>query len=147
MKTPLIIGGIVVALLIGGVWWSNSMTANHPSVISRNGIHWHPELEIYVNGEQVAIPHNVGLMGGHSPIHTHEDLPDLHMEFEGLVRHEDTRLGHFFDVWGKEFSSERIFDHRTGDGGRMHMYVNGEENFEFESYHMRDGDRIEIRYE
>ena len=32
-------------------------------------------------------------------------------------------------------------------GSKVIMTVNGEENFEFENYQMRDGDKIELRYE
>ncbi len=33
-----------------------------------------------------------------------------------------------------------------GEGGTVAMFVNGEENFEFENYLMQDNDRIEIVY-
>ena len=86
-------------------------------------------------------------MGKHNPIHTHEDLPIIHMEFEGQVTEDDTRLENFFTVWGKEFSPTRIFDYENGEEGSVRMFVNGKENTEFGAYRMRDGDRIEIRYE
>ncbi|KKQ82746.1 MAG: hypothetical protein UT07_C0020G0005 [Parcubacteria group bacterium GW2011_GWB1_38_8] len=131
---------IVIVLLIGAVWWSKSLssTSNDPTVISHNGIHWHPELEIYVNGDKIEIPQNVGLGGIHNPVHTHDDLPLIHLEFDGLVREDNVKLGNFFRVWGKDFMEF---------GSKVIMTVNGEENFEFENYQMRDGDKIELRYE
>ena len=84
------------------------------------------------------IPHNIGLAGVHNPIHTHEDLPLIHLEFDGLVREDDVKLGNFFKVWGKDLMEF---------GSQITMTVNGQENTEFGDYHMRDGDRIELRYE
>jgi len=97
-----------------------------------------PELEIYVNGDKIEIPQNVGLGGIHNPVHTHDDLPLIHLEFDGLVREDNVKLGNFFRVWGKDFMEF---------GSKVIMTVNGEENFEFENYQMRDGDKIELRYE
>lgn len=132
------LGVVAAVLLAGGAWWSQSLTAKDPSVVSTDGIHWHPELEIYARGERVAIPENVGLLGAHSPIHTHDDLPIIHMEFATAVMREDTELGNFFRVWGKDFMEF---------GSEVTMTVNGEVNTEFASYQVHDGDRIELRYE
>lgn len=138
MKNAVIIGVIAIVVLAGASWWSKSLSSNDPTVIGRSGIHWHPELEIYVKGERVEIPQSVGLLGMHSPIHTHEDLPIIHLEFDGTVREDDVKLGEFFRVWGKDFMSF---------GSTVRMMVNGQENTEFENYHMRDGDKIELYYE
>jgi heat shock protein HslJ len=150
MKQFGILAVVAVVLLVGGVLLSNYMSSESDdveNVISRNGIHWHPELEIYVHGEKVEIQEGIGLVGVHNPIHTHDDLPLVHMEFSGKVTKEDTTLGEFFKVWGKEFNSKRLFDNHNGPEGMVHMFVNGKENTEFENYHMQDKDKIEIRYE
>lgn len=136
-----------ILLLVGGVWWSNRSTMQDPNVLSNDGLHWHPELEIYIHGEPVEIPQGIGLAGRHNPIHTHDDLPIIHMEFGSRVTQEDTRLTHFFDAWGKTFNESQILEYENGPEGMVHMFVNGEENFEFGDYHMREGDKIEIRYE
>jgi len=138
MKKVINIVILAVILLVGAIFWSNSLSSKDQTVISRNGIHWHPELEIYVDGEKLEIPENVGLVGTHSPMHTHEDLPLIHLEFDGLVREDNVRLGEFFRVWNKEFMSF---------GSSVKMIVNGEENTQFEKYLMRDGDKIELYYE
>ena len=138
MKNFVIIGAVVILVLVGASFWSKSLSSQDPSVVSRNGIHWHPELEIFVKGEKTEIPENVGLIGTHSPIHTHEDLPIIHLEFDGLVREDDVRLGNFFKVWNKEFMSF---------GPSVKMVVNDQENTEFENYQMKDGDKIELYYE
>ena len=101
-------------------------------------MHWHPTLEIYVGDERVEIPRNLGLGAVHKPVHTHDDLPILHLEFNGTVREEDVMLGEFFKNWGKDMRSF---------GTNMRMTVNGVPNTEFEHYIMRDKDIIELRYD
>ena len=69
---------------------------------------------------------------------THEDMPIIHMEFSKRVSKEDTRLGNFFKIWGKGFMEF---------GSTVTMSVNGTQNTELENYEMKDGDKIELRYE
>ena len=138
MRNFISIAVAAVLLFSGAIWWSKSLSSDDLSVIARSGLHWHPLLEIYVEGEKIEIPQNIGLVGVHNPIHTHDDLPIIHMEFSGKVTEEDIKLENLFKVWGKEFLSF---------GERVTMTVNGQENTEFEDYQMHDGDKIEIRYE
>jgi len=147
MRSIIIIAVVGVVLLVGGSYWSKSLAERDPNTVATSGLHWHPELEIYILGEKQEIPQDIGLGVVHNPIHTHDDIPVLHMEFSGKVVQDDTRLGEFFEVWGKEFSSEQIFEYKNGPEGSVRMYVNGAENTEFENYRMRDGDKIVIRYE
>lgn len=124
---------------------------NEPNPIATSGIHWHPQLAIYVKGEHLTIPQNVGVGPAYAgrpgfgdgsmamtAIHTHDDLPLIHLEFSGLVRESDITLGTFFDVWGKDMRSF---------GANMRMTVNGAANAELGSYVMHDGDKIELRYD
>ncbi len=138
MKNFFAIVALVIILLIGGVWWSKSLQSKDSNVLSRNGIHWHPELTIYVKGEKIEIPQNVGIGAVHMPIHTHDDLPILHLEFQGLVRKQDITLGQFFRNWDKDINSF---------GTNVKMTINGVENTELENYVMQDKDKIELRYE
>ncbi|MEK7531542.1 MAG: hypothetical protein AAB545_01255, partial [Patescibacteria group bacterium] len=96
MKKTLILIGIVVLLFAGSVWWSKSLQKNDPDVVSQSGFHWHLELVIYVKGEKLEIPQNSGLGAAQAPVHTHDDLPVIHLECEGIVRKEDVMLGRFF---------------------------------------------------
>lgn len=138
MKTLFSISGVVAVLLIGGVWWTNALQNDDPEVIAQNGLHWHPELVIYVNGERQEIPEGIGLGVTHLPLHTHDDLPIIHLEFSGIVRKEDVMLGKFFENWGEDMRSF---------GENMHMTVNGVANTEYEAYVMHDGDTIELHYD
>ena len=148
----IIIGGILAtALLLGGVWWSGSSTSKNSDVVGRNGLHWHPELLIFVKGVKQEIPANIGVgpqyagAPGYDPkmkmaaVHTHGDLPLIHLEFmSGVVHKNDVELGKFFKIWGKDIHSF---------GNAIKMTVNGKENVEYEQYIMRDGDKIELHYD
>jgi len=151
MKNTLTVGVIAALLLIFGVWWSQNFRQTDPDIVSMSGIHWHPQLMIYVKGEPVAIPPNVGIGPQHAgmpgydasmgmaAMHTHEDMPVIHLEFaRGPVRKSDIMLGQFFTMWGIDMRSL---------GENMRMTVNGVENAEYESYMMRDGDVIELHYD
>lgn len=138
MGKILVLVGLILLLLIGGTWWSKEGSENSDDLVSRTGIHWHPTLEIYVNDEVQEIPQNLGIIGVHGPMHTHEDLPNIHLEFEGMVIRNDIKLQRFFDVWNKEFNEF---------GDTVVMTVNGEVNEELGEYEMRDGDKIVLRYE
>ncbi len=157
MKNVLIIGGIITLLIAGGIWWlsvrqppSESVALDDAEVIATSGLHWHPQLRIYVNGEPRVIPPNIGVgiqhasMPTYDPamrmmaIHTHEADGTIHFEFPGRVTREDTRLGNFFTIWGKDLMEF---------GSRVTMTVNGVENGELGAYEMKDGDVIELRYE
>ena len=153
-ETKIIIGGAILTILflVGTVFLlSRGEEVNVPEdqIISRKGIHWHPRLSIYIKGEKQEIPANFGTGAAHLPIHTHDDAKDgvLHLEMQGLVTKEETRVGKFFQLWGKDFNSNKLFDKTNGSEGTVKMSVNGQENTGFENYLMKDGDRIEIKYE
>lgn len=139
MKNFVLITIGAALLLLGSIYWSRSLQTDQTDIVSASGLHWHPELEIFVDGEPVELPKGRGIERvPHSPMHTHEDLPILHLEFDGLVREDDIRLGEWFKVWGKDFYEF---------GENVAMTVNGVENTELENYPMQDGDKIELRYE
>ena len=139
--TIVIVGTLILA--VGLIWWgkANQTTtpaSTDPEVLSMTGLHTHPQLEIYVKGEKQDIPTGLGMVGGHKPMHTHDDVPIVHLEFPAKVTKDDTRLSNFFAVWGKDF-------HEFGQ--MVTMTVNGEQNMELENYQMKDGDKIELHYE
>ena len=139
----------VLALLFWGGWYlfSKVEPTEEPDIISKTPIHWHPELKIKILGEYQEIPANIGIGVVHQTLHTHDVDGVIHIEPKGLVRESDIELGRFFETWGKTFNKDCIFDFCTGSEGQVKMFVNGEPNFEFENYIMRDLDKIEIVYE
>ena len=127
--------------VVGGLIWYGATRplVTESDIVSRNGIHWHPELSIMVKGVKQEIPTNLGEGESFmSPVHTHEAGGVIHLEFGGLVRKSDITLSQFFKSWSKDMRSF---------GENMKMTVNGEENTEYENYTMQDKDKIELRYE
>lgn len=151
-ETKFIVGTIIVSLVfIVGAYLLLSKTSK-PSVpkeqiLAENGLHWHPTLTITIKGEKQEIQKDIGIGAIHQPIHTHDASGVIHLEIQGLVKKDDTKLGNFFKNWGKKFSSTQIFDKVNGPEGKIRMLVNGKENKDFENYLMKDGDKIEIHYE
>ena len=152
MRNKLLISVVVLAVVL--IAWSK-FTDNHDKykstvdgMVSAEGIHWHPKLSISVHGESVLVPANTGLIGGHKPIHTHDEKDGtIHLEFDNLVRKSDITLGKFFQIWGKEFSSTQLFENHNSEMGQVRMTVNGEENTDFENYIFKDGDDIQLSFE
>ncbi len=144
--------GLIVVLFVAGLGVLAFLVSKNPAdktedIISRNGLHWHPELSIYIKGQKQEIPADIGLGFREEPIHTHDAMGVIHLEFSGLVVREDAKLANFFQIWGKQFNSNCIFKFCNGSEGKIKFSVNGKENNEFENYIMRDGDKIEIKYE
>ena len=143
---------LVIGVVVGGgyFYFSNAEfeQIDESQIISRSGIHWHPDLSIYINGIPQTIPANLGMAGRRrATMHTHDITGEIHVEPSGLVTIDSITIGKFFEIWKKEFSSQCILDSCNGPDGQVKMVVNGQENFEFENYSMNDRDRIEIRFE
>ncbi len=150
MKKTTIVIIVTVGLVIGGVWWTNISQSNDSDLISKSGIHWHPNLSIYIKGIKQEIPAEIGIGTQYasypgydvgmamSGVHTHDATGVIHFEFSGLVHKEDLTLGQFFKIWGKDMNNF---------GSNMKMVVNGKENTEYGNYHMQDEDKIELYYE
>ena len=111
-------------------------------IVSKEEIHWHPQLAIIIKGQQQAIPPNLkGL------VHTHDSSGTLHWELGGPVRKNFVLLKFFFGTWGKTFTANQILDSKNGSNGKVQMLVNGQPNTQFENYQVKDKDQIQISYE
>lgn len=150
---------IVIIVVVGFIFWINNASSKssnfeNPEVLSNEvpsgQIHWHPQLTIMMNGDKVTIDNNIGLIPGkHSPTHTHEEGDGtIHLEnMNPKAQPETMSLGYFFNNWKKAFNETCILDKCTNiDGGELKMFVNGEENFEFEKYIFKGEDKILIEY-
>ena len=119
--------------------------SSHSSGIS----HTHSTLSIFIDGDEISIPQNIGIQDSVCPdgmrgIHTHDDSGRLHIETPSQV---DAPVGAFFNIWGETFNSEQIFDNIANSDNEVVMRVNGVINDEFENYIMLDGDNVEIFYQ
>lgn len=137
--TKMVLGATIVAGGLGALAWYIASRPPLPEgeIISRRGLHFHPELAIFVEGEKIEIPANIGIGAVHHPMHTHDASGVIHLEFQGVVRRDDLRLGKFLERWGKDIAEF---------GSSVTMTVNGEERTELQNYVMGDGDKIVLRY-
>lgn len=143
-----IISVLIAAPVIGLGWYAATRPPiPETDIISKNGLHWHAELSIEINGQKQEIPANIGIGAAHNPIHTHDASGTVHLEIQGLVTKNMIKLARFFKVWDKQFNADCIFDSCNGEGVTVKMFINGKENAEFENYQMQDEDKIEIKYE
>ena len=153
----LIVWGIAALIPESNVKELNVNLDGEEISIPVGAVHWHPRLTIKIDDEIITVPTNIGISVGKivdtqlsdmrmSPTHTHETDGTIHLENNNPSSKPETlTLGYFFYVWDKQFSSSCIFEYCT-DKGELKMYVNGEENLEFENYLMRDKDEILIEY-
>lgn len=135
MKYFYVAGALVLVGLLG---WSMVLRASDPSVVSSHGLHWHADLSLVAHGEPVSIPAGIGLGASEMEMHTHDTSGEIHMEFGGVVHHQDLTLGHLFDEWGKPIDSF---------GTNMRMTVNGATSTAYGAYEMHDGDTIVLTYD
>ena len=148
---------IIIAIgVIGFILWSVMGVVNQSSECknapaeefnigghSNLALHIHQTLKIIINEEEQIISPNIGIAPGIMRVaHTHDATGTIHVEAP-CVR--DVTLGNFFNIWGKEFNSQCIFDKCT-DKGELIMTVNGVSNNEFENLVLRDRDNIVIEY-
>lgn len=149
-KAFIAIGLLTLIVFAGAVFFlsrGNETSLPEDQIVARNGLHWHPKLSILIKGQKQNIPKDIGIGAIHQSIHTHEDDGIIHMEMQGVVTKDDTKLGNFFRIWGKKFSSSQIFEFKNSSDSAVKMLVNGKTNEDFGNYQMHDGDEIEIRYE
>lgn len=133
--------GVLLVSAFGAFMWyaAAGPSVADAEVLSRHGLHWHPELTIYVKGIRQPIPENIGIGVVHNPLHTHDMSGTIHMEMQGLVMKNSTTLGEFFKVWRKNMS-----DFGTST---LRMLVNGAEVLDVLNYPMKDKDKIELYFE
>jgi hypothetical protein len=108
--------------------------------------HFHPHLSIYVDGERVRIPVNVGIDPDQPPeemasLHTHESDGTIHVE--GMA---EATLGQLFAVWGLPFSQAKLGSFDAAPDDTIRMWVDGQPSREFGALNLSDGQRIVIAF-
>jgi hypothetical protein len=103
---------------------------NLPPFLDQEGVgqHRHIRVWLYVGGEEVEVPANIGYDEGRgvaSPLHTHDVTGTLHVE-SADAEWEPT-LGEFFDSWGLRLSSTCIGGNCAADELALRVFVDGEE--------------------
>ena len=149
----LIIFSLILVVIGAGIFYlinssenCKTMKASEMNIHGHNDLvqHIHANLKISILGLDQPIPPNIGRDGDiMRPIHTHDTTGKLHIESYCL---RDFKLGEFFEVWGKEFNEDCIFEHCSNDSNKLRMYVDNKENLEFGNLSLKDGDIIKIVY-
>mgnify|MGYP001569069171 FL=1 len=111
-------------------------------------LHIHSHLKIIIDGKQETIPSNIGIAYGiMRPVHTHDETGELHIE--GPCKRDFT-LGDFFSIWGKVFNSQCIFEkcinNENNANSSLKVFVDGQENNDFENIILKDKQEIVVEY-
>lgn len=109
-----------------------------------DSLHIHPHLTIVINGQQQAIPAQIGLSPScERVIHTHDATGEIHIEPNDPMTFT---LGDFFNIWGKTFNQNQILDSKTDANHEIVMTVDGKQNTQFENLVLQDKQNIIIEY-
>jgi hypothetical protein len=90
-------------------------------------VHIHQHLDLFINGDKVTVPANIGIDAGGgfiSDLHTHDPSGIMHVE---SPTERDFTLGQFFGVWGLPLSEECIGSLCAKGGKALRVWVNGDE--------------------
>jgi hypothetical protein len=120
--------------------------AGVPTMAEGGGEHFHPLLQVYVRGERIPLPANIGIDPTRPPemmagLHTHDTSGTIHNEAG-----TDSTLGQFFEIWGVEFSASRLGPYEAVGDERVRMWVDGEPSQEFADLALADGQQIVVAF-
>lgn len=88
--------------------------------------HYHPQLRIVIDGEEVLVPGNIGVdssNGAMSAVHTHETDGTIHIE--AATAGETFTLGQLFTQWGVALTSTQIGGATALKGQQVNVTSNG----------------------
>jgi hypothetical protein len=89
-------------------------------------VHIHQHLDVFVDGDPVEVPANLGIdaQGAFiAALHTHDTTGIMHVESPTASTFS---LGQFFAVWGVRLSKSCIGGDCAGGGKQLRAWVNGE---------------------
>ena len=119
-----------------------------------NGIvadhHYHLQLNVTIDDERIEIPMNIGFerdSEGNTiflhPIHTYDNSGRIHVE---TSKNATAELGFFFEIWGKDFSKNKILNYTSNEDYNVKMFLNGKQVETFEKTVLEPYSFIEIFY-
>ncbi len=88
--------------------------------------HIHQHLDIFIDGQSVAVPAGVGInQAGQfiSPVHVHDDTGVIHVE---SPQEQTFTLGQFFDIWGVKFTKDTLGGYVAVGDKTLQVYSNGQ---------------------
>jgi hypothetical protein len=127
--------GVLVALTAGiGVYYTMGANSNPQNSLTIDGIqcnsmeqlqyHIHAHLDVYVNGHQIYVPPQIGIIDDKCIywLHTHDSTGIVHIE--SPVK-KDYTLGQFFQIWKSKLGNSSSFEQVLGGKQVPTVYVNG----------------------
>ena len=105
--------------------------------------HAHALLTVYVDGQQVPVPADLGYdqRGAHSSLHTHTPDGVIHMEADDPYPYT---LAHVMTTWGVKFDATTLGGDTAAGDAKVHVYVNGEPAGP--DAPLKDGDNVVVAY-
>ncbi|MBI2148915.1 hypothetical protein HYU23_04495 [Candidatus Woesearchaeota archaeon] len=122
--------------------------------------HWHANFEASICGEPAQVRCGAGMCGPMNMHHHNDNI--IHIEGNTIAKQQDLQLGNFFHGLGLDFSNQSLLGKKNGDLcpngklGTVNMYVNGQQNYEFDKYMLKrcdssnikeDCEKIDLRFE
>ena len=119
-----------------------------------NGIiadhHYHLQLNITIDENRIEIPMNIGFerdSEGNTtflhPIHTYDNSGRIHVE---TTKNATAKLGFFFDIWGENFTENKILNYTSDNDYIIEIYMNGNKIDTYEETILEPYSFIEIIY-
>lgn len=108
--------------------------------------HIHLILTVYVDGEKVVIPGDIGSQEGGSmgsPIHTHEESGLIHVEAPAPFKF---MLGDIFGVWGVLFNSRALGGYVASGSNKISVFVDGKPVSQTSTLPLKDQANIVVAY-
>jgi hypothetical protein len=97
---------------------------NLPAFGNPLALHWHAHLDLYVDGQPVTVPQDVGFGPDvQTSLHTHDDSGVIHMESSDPTG--TFTLGEFFDVWGVRLTSSCVGGYCDTADRTIRVFVDG----------------------
>jgi hypothetical protein len=131
----ILIAAVAAAIYIGVYYSGLQNTPTAASALTVDGIqcntneqllfHIHTHLDIFVNGQLIYIPPQIGIIPDKCIywLHTHDGTGVIHIE-SPIKR--DFTLGQFLDIWSKKLNNSSEFANIFGGKNIPEAYVNGQ---------------------
>ncbi|HLC79541.1 MAG TPA: hypothetical protein VJG83_03865 [archaeon] len=139
---------IVLSISLSTLYLVGATVQKNLDSVTGGPVHWHADYEVWMCGEKLVLEQSKGIDGkiGTNLLHHHNDYR-IHVEGTVMDLH-DVSLGHYFEVIGGYFDSDRIavvledgsiLDKKNGDlcnglPAKVQLYVNGQKNEKFEDH-------------
>lgn len=85
--------------------------------------HIHAHLDIFVHGQPVTVPADIGIYNGITPVHTHDTSGVIHIESPDA--NAIYTLSQFFDIWGVKLTNTSIGGYINDGANKIVVYDNG----------------------